>query len=55
MTCRNMTKYKEIVNIVVQIMNRMLSRLSDLNGTEGRSDSQKCPTIRKSNEKDEGK
>jgi hypothetical protein len=31
------------------------SRLSDLNGTEGWSDNQKCRIIQKTNEKDEGK
>jgi hypothetical protein len=31
------------------------TRLSDLNGTKGRLDNQKCQIIRKTNEKDEGK
>jgi hypothetical protein len=31
------------------------SRLSGLNGTEGRSDNRKCLMMRKTNEKDEGK
>jgi hypothetical protein len=43
------------LNGYVSKQNTVKSRLSDLNGTEGRSDNRKCRIIRKTNEKDEGK
>jgi hypothetical protein len=37
------------------ILYTVASGLSDINGTEGRSDNRKCRIIRKTSEKDEGK
>jgi hypothetical protein len=43
------------VNDRIKISSTVESWLSDLNGTEGRSDNRKYRIIRKTNEKDEGK